>query len=405
MSSSLGQIFRVTTFGESHGPAIGVVIDGCPSGIPIDMLAVNAELARRRPGQSTITTQRKERDAVEWLSGMYQGKTLGSPICFLVRNTDQRSKDYAQWEHVFRPSHADFTYHMKYAHRDPRGGGRASARETIGRVAAGAIAKQILARELNLQIIAYVEQIGNICLQQKDDKFGYLVNSRSVEESMVRCPDAKVSQQMIDLIREAQKAGDSLGGVIRTIVHNVPPGLGEPVFDKLEAKMAQACLSIPACKGFEVGSGFLASAHSGSQQNDSFYTDASTQKGNANRELKTDAELKTKLTNKWQLWPHVKTKSNHSGGIQGGISNGMPILLRLAFKPTATIHRHQDTVNTQGHSESLRPGGRHDPCVLPRAVPIVEAMIALILIDSYLLQRAADPSWYEAVQAHVNKSK
>ena len=362
MSSTSGILFRITTFGESHGPGVGVVIDGCPADLELDLDAVRLQLQRRRPGQSRLTTQRKESDEFEILSGMHQGKTLGTPLTFLVRNQDVKSNDYERWADVYRPSHADYTYQAKYGFRTPVGGGRASARETVGRVAAGAVAKQILEQELGLQTVAWVDSVGDVSstvFQNPPE------NQHLVDESAVRCPDPEASKKMIALIEEVRKTGDTIGGCVGVRVDNVPPGLGEPVFEKLEAELARACLSIPACKGFECGSGFAGSRMRGSEHNDPFLP-------------AKESEI-------------LRTKSNFSGGIQGGISNGMPVELRLAFKPTATIHREQETVNERGEAVVLKAGGRHDPCVLPRAVPVVEAMVNLTLVDMFLRQRALHP--------------
>ncbi|MBI5411762.1 chorismate synthase [Candidatus Peregrinibacteria bacterium] len=354
MSNSFGNVFKITTFGESHGPAIGVVIDGCPPGLRVNPEDIAKELARRRPGQSRITTQRRERDAVEILSGMHEGKTLGSPIALLIRNEDTKSGDYNNLKNTFRPSHADFTYEAKYGRRDPRGGGRASARETVSRVAAGVFAKKLLAQE-KIEILAYVRQIYHVIA----DILPETVTSSQVESNIVRCPDTSAAKKMIETIEDMSLLGDSVGGIIECIIRNVPAGLGSPVFDKLEARLAQAMLSIPATRGFEVGEGFNAALFTGNEHNDAFVAT----KGK------------------------IRTKTNHSGGIQGGISNGMPILFRVAFKPTATILKEQDTVDSKGKKMKLQVVGRHDPCVLPRAVPIVEAMAALVLADEWLRQK------------------
>lgn len=357
MGSSFGTLFRITTFGESHGGGVGVVVDGCPPRHPIDLEFIQAELDRRRPGQSSLVTQRKEADRVEVLSGVQDGVSLGTPICMLVRNEDARSRDYDEMREKFRPSHADFTYEEKYGIRAWEGGGRASARETVGRVAAGAIAKSWLAAEFGVQIVAYVEQIASIEAQVDPQS----VIQSEVEATPVRCPDLAVATKMIELIEATRKEGDSIGGVIGCVARNVPSGWGEPVFDKLEADLAKALLSLPACKGFESGSGFAGTRMKGSEHNDAF---------------RADAERK------------VSTPTNHSGGIQGGISNGMPITLRAAFKPTATIMREQDTVNKDRENTTLSGRGRHDPCVLPRAVVMVEAMVAIVLMDHALRQRS-----------------
>jgi chorismate synthase len=358
VSSSFGRLFRITTFGESHGPAVGVVIDGCPPRLPVSREEIQTELDRRRPGQSRITTQRQEADEVEILSGVQDGLTLGTPIALLVRNADQRSNDYEEMRTKYRPSHADFTYQAKYGIRAWQGGGRASARETIGRVAAGAVARKLLELEAAVEIVAWVKRVAD----QEADVDPARVARADVEANIVRCPDPAAAAAMIGLIDAARKDGDSLGGVIEAVARRVPAGLGDPIFDKLEADLAKALLSLPACKGFESGSGFAGTRLRGSQHNDPFYPDAAEGR--------------------------VRTRTNRSGGIQGGISNGEDILVRAAFKPTATILREQETVDVDGQATTLKPRGRHDPCVLPRAVPIVEAMIALVLADHYLRQRA-----------------
>jgi chorismate synthase len=357
MANTFGQLFRVTTFGESHGGGIGVVVDGCPPKIDISEADIQGELDRRRPGQSSITTQRKEEDRCEILSGVFEGKTLGTPIAILVRNKDARPEDYADLAKTFRPSHADFTYEAKYGIRNWQGGGRASARETIGRVAAGAVARRVLAKFYpKIEIVAYVTQVHEVTAKIEKWK----VKREDVDANIVRCPDKAAAKIMMQLIEEVRDHGDSLGGAIECVVRNAPPGLGEPVFDKLEADLAKAMLSLPATKGFEIGSGFSAIRLRGSQHNDAF-------------EMR-DGE--------------VHTSSNFSGGIQGGISNGEEIYFRVAFKPTATIAREQKTVTTSRESTTLTARGRHDPFVLPRAVPMVEAMTALVLCDHALRQRA-----------------
>jgi chorismate synthase len=348
-------MFRLTTWGESHGDAIGVVIDGCPPRLPLSVEDIQTELDRRRPGQSEISTQRREGDKAEILSGVFEGLTLGTPISIGVWNQDARSKDYEYMRTAFRPSHADYTYQAKYGIRNWMGGGRASARETIGRVAAGAVAKKVLGREYGVEIIGYVKQVWNLVSHVDPDT----VLASDVEASMVRSPDQDMAVRMIERIKEARKDGDSLGGVVEAVARNVPVGLGEPVFDKLEADLARAMLSLPACKGFEVGSGFSGVTMTGSQHNDPFYNDGG----------------------------RIRTRTNRSGGIQGGISNGENIVIRAAFKPTATIMKPQETVDVDGNSIVLEGRGRHDPCVLPRAVPIVEAMMALVLVDHALRQR------------------
>jgi chorismate synthase len=353
--NSFGTMFRVTTFGESHGPAVGVVIDGCPPRLPITVEEIQRELDRRRPGQSAITTQRRESDSVEILSGVRDGVTLGTPISLLVRNSDQRSGDYDEMRTKFRPSHADYTYQAKYGVRAWEGGGRASARETIGRVAAGVLARKALAVAGAIDIVAWVQRVQDLEVEVDTSK----VTREAVESNIVRCPDAATATKMIALIDGARKAGDSLGGVVEAVARGVPPGLGEPVFDKLDADLAKAMLSLPAAKGFEIGSGFAGTRLTGSQHNDPFYDGTG----------------------------RVRTRSNRSGGVQGGISNGEEIVIRVAFKPTATILREQETVDENGHDTTIKARGRHDPCVLPRAVPIVEAMLALVLADHFLRQR------------------
>lgn len=356
MGSSFGHLFRIATWGESHGPAVGVVVDGCPARLALDESVIQGELDRRKPGQSRITTQRKEPDTVEILSGVYGGQTLGTPIAMLVRNADARGKDYSEMREKFRPSHADFTYHSKYGIRAVEGGGRASARETVGRVAAGAVAKVALA-DAGIEVRAWVEQVQDIAC----DVDPVAVTDDQIEANIARCPDPVVADVMIERIDRARKDGDSLGGVVAAVATGVPVGLGEPVFDKLEAELARAVMSIPACKGFEVGSGFAGTRLRGSAHNDPFVLD--------------DAGA-------------IRTETNRSGGIQGGISNGMPITMRAAFKPTATIMQEQRTVTSEGETTVLEPRGRHDPCVLPRAVPIVEAMVRLVLVDAWLRHRA-----------------
>jgi len=349
-------LFRVTTFGESHGPAIGVVVDGCPPRLPLDLAQIQAELDRRRPGQSRLVSQRKESDQVEILSGVLDGVTLGTPIAMMIRNQDARSKDYEEISRAYRPSHADYTYDAKYGIRAIAGGGRASARETAGRVAAGAIAQQLLARH-GVSIVAWVDEVQGIAASVDDAS----VTRTAVDTTDVRCPDAVAAAKMTERIERARKDGDSVGGVIRAVARGVPAGWGEPVFDKLEADLAKAMLSIPAVKGVENGSGFAGTLLTGSEHNDVFYR-------------RDDGA--------------IGTRTNRSGGVQGGISNGEPITLRIAFKPTATIMRPQDTVDPDGNPTVLSPKGRHDPCVLPRAVPIVEAMFALVLADHALRQAA-----------------
>ena len=358
MGSSFGKIFRVTTFGESHGGAVGVILDGCPPKLKININLIQKELDRRRPGQSNITTPRNEDDKLEILSGLKEGITLGTPIAMLVRNKDQRPGDYSNLEQVFRPSHADGTYHLKYGIQAGSGGGRASARETIGRVAAGAIAKQLLKNLFNTEILSWVKRIHDIDSQVNKNK----LTQSKIDSNIVRCPDDKVAAKMIKRIKELQQEGDSCGGVIECLVKNVPSGLGMPVFDKLEADLAKALMSLPATKGFEIGSGFLGTYLRGSEHNDSF--------------IESDDISK------------LKTISNNSGGIQGGISNGENIEMKIAFKPTATIGKEQKTVNAYGKEVLMKAKGRHDPCVLPRAVPMVDSMVALVLADHLLLHQA-----------------
>jgi chorismate synthase len=357
MGNSFGQLFRVTTFGESHGSGIGVVIDGCPPKIDINEAEIQRELDRRRPGQSKITTQRKEEDRCENLSGVFENKTLGTPIAILIRNKDARPEDYVDLAKTFRPSHADFTYEAKYGIRNWQGGGRASARETIGRVAAGAIARKVLEKFYSkIDIVAYVAQVHDFAARIDMSK----VKTKDVDANIVRCPDAATAIKMIALIEKTRAAGDSLGGIIECVVRNAPAGLGEPVFDKLEADLAKAMLSLPATKGFEIGSGFAATRMKGSEHNDAF-------------EMRGGK---------------IRTSTNFSGGVQGGITNGEEIYFRVAFKPTATIAREQKTVSSAREEMKLAARGRHDPCVLPRAVPMVEAMAALVLCDHALRQRA-----------------
>ena len=355
MANTFGHMFRITTWGESHGDAIGVAVDGCPPRLPLEVEEIQKELDRRRPGQSEISTQRREGDRAEILSGVFEGETLGTPILIGVWNSDARSKDYDHMRRVYRPSHADYSYDAKYGIRNWKGGGRASARETIGRVAAGAIAKKILAREFGVEIVGYVKQVWQLYA----DVDPSTVTQEDVESNIARCPDQDMAVQMIERIKEARKDGDSLGGVVECVARGVPVGLGEPVFDKLEADLAKSVLSMPACKGFEVGSGFGGTTLTGSQHNDPFYSEGG----------------------------RIRTRTNNSGGIQGGISNGEDIIIRAAFKPTATIMREQQTVDVDGNEVTLKGRGRHDPCVLPRAVPIVESMMALVLADHALRQR------------------
>lgn len=348
--NSFGSLFKLTTYGESHGEAIGGMIDGCPAGIDLDLEKIQYELSRRRPGQSKITTQRKESDEVKFLSGIFEGKTTGTPIGFMIENKDHKSKDYSHIKEVYRPSHADYTYDKKYGFRDYRGGGRSSARETACRVVAGAIAKQFLNE---IKITAFVSAVGELSLEKDFAELDF----EQIEQNLVRCPDSALAREMEIYIKKIRKQGDTVGGVITCYIENVPAGLGEPVFDKLHAQLAKAMLSINAVKGFEYGSGFAGAKMKGSQHNDEFLESG-------------------------------KTKSNYSGGIQGGISNGMPIYFKVAFKPVATIMKSQETINTQLEKVEMQGKGRHDPCVVPRAVPIVEAMAALVLADFQLLQNS-----------------
>ncbi len=355
MSSTYGKIFKISTFGESHGKAIGVVIDGCPAGIGFDESFIQSELDRRKPGQSRITTQRREADEFEVLSGVFEGKTTGTPIALVIHNEDQRSKDYGHIADRFRPSHADFTYSTKYGVRDYRGGGRSSARETAARVAAGALAK-IALNSLNISIQAYVSQVGKMKL----NKEYWELDLSKTDDNAVRCPDPETAQAMFDYIDDIRKKGDSIGGLITCVIKGTPAGWGEPVFDKLHAELGKAMLGINAVKGFEYGSGFAGIELLGSEHNDEFYTDEEDK---------------------------VRTRTNHSGGVQGGISNGEDIYFKVAFKPVATIMQDQESVNEAGEKVIVSGKGRHDPCVLPRAVPIVEAMAALVLMDFCLRNR------------------
>ncbi|MFN3927667.1 MAG: chorismate synthase [Pseudanabaenaceae cyanobacterium] len=356
MGSSFGQIFRLHTFGESHGGGVGVIVDGCPPRLELCEQDIQQELDRRRPGQSKITTPRQEEDKCEILSGVFEGKTLGTPIAILVRNKDARSQDYAEIGEKFRPSHADYTYQAKYGIRNYQGGGRASARETIGRVAGGAIAKKYLRTVAGVEIVAYVKSIKHLTAQVDPNQ----VTLAQVESNIVRCPDPVLAEQMITLIEAVRQEGNSIGGVVECVVKNVPVGLGEPVFDKLEADLAKAVMSLPASKGFEIGSGFAGTLLTGREHNDEFYMEGD----------------------------RLRTRTNNSGGVQGGISNGENIIIRTAFKPTATILQAQNTVSVKGEETVLTARGRHDPCVLPRAVPMVEAMVAIVLCDHYLRQKA-----------------
>lgn len=348
--NSIGNIFKLTTFGESHGSVIGGIIDGCPAGIELNLEQIQDELDRRKPGQSKIVTQRKESDTVQFLSGIFEGKTTGASIGFIIPNENQKSQDYSHIEEAFRPSHADFTYEKKYGIRDHRGGGRTSARETANWVVAGAVAKQILS---NIQIHAYTSSVGDLFLEKPYQALDF----SKVESNIVRCPDEEIAEQMIAKIQEIRKAGDTIGGTVTCVLQNIPIGLGEPIFDKLHAKLGQTMLSINAVKGFEYGSGFCGARMKGSEHNDLFNEDGTT-------------------------------KSNLSGGIQGGISNGMDIYFRVAFKPVATIMQEQETINSKGELVQMQGKGRHDPCVVPRAVPIVEALAAMVLLDFVMLDKA-----------------
>jgi chorismate synthase len=359
VSSSWGSAFRIHTFGESHGGGVGVVVDGCPPRLAIDLADIQADLDRRRPGQSRLVTQRDETDTVEILSGVFRGETLGTPIGLLVRNKDARSSAYDHLEHVYRPSHADYTTDAKYGIRNHQGGGRASARETIGRVAAGAIARKLLAEVAGVEVLAWVSRVHKVDAHVDSDQ----VTLEDVEAHPTRCPVAETAELMAEAIEDARRAGDSLGGVVECVVRNTPAGLGDPVFSKLEADLAAAMMSIPATKGFEIGSGFASTTMTGLEHNDPFMPGLDGR-------------------------PHTST--NHSGGVQGGISNGEPITFRVAFKPTATISSEQKTVDTRGNAITLAAKGRHDPCVLPRAVPIVEAMACLTVADAWLRQRQVD---------------
>lgn len=357
MSSTYGKLVKIATFGESHGAGIGVIMEGCPAGIYFDTDFIQQELTRRKPGQSRITTQRREADEFEVLSGVFEGKTTGTPIAMLIRNQDQRSKDYSHIATQYRPSHADYTYQAKYGIRDYRGGGRSSARETAARVAAGAVAKLVLTK-LGMSVQAYVSQVGKLKLEKSYQD----LDLAQAEENAVRCPDPAMAERMFDYIDETRKKGDSIGGVVTCVIKGTPVGLGEPVFDKLHAELGKAMLSINAVKGFEYGSGFDGVEMYGSEHNDAIFRDENGK---------------------------VYTKTNHSGGIQGGISNGEDIYFRVAFKPVATIMQDQESVNEEGEKVVVQGKGRHDPCVVPRAVPIVEAMAALVMLDFYLRHQAS----------------
>ncbi len=349
MSNTFGKLFTLTSFGESHGIAIGGIIDGCPAGLTLDIEAIQAELDRRKPGQSKIVTQRKEPDQVEFLSGIFEGQTTGTSIGFIIKNTNQKSKDYSDIKETFRPSHADYTYSQKYGLRDYRGGGRSSARETANWIVAGSIAKQLLK---GIKINAFTSSVGSITLDKNYQELDF----SNTENNMVRCPDSEAAEKMIQRIQEIKKQGDTIGGTITCVAQNVPIGYGEPIFDKLHARLGQAMLTLNAVKGFEYGSGFEGTQLKGSEHNDAFNTDGST-------------------------------KTNLSGGIQGGISNGMDVYFKVAFKPVATLLQKYDTIDTDGNAVEVQGKGRHDPCVVPRAVPIIEALTAMVLADFYLLNK------------------
>lgn len=357
MSNKLGHIFNITTFGESHGVSMGVVIDGCPAGVEIQIEEIQRWLDQRRPGQSALVSQRQENDQVRILSGVFEGKTTGMPIAILIDNEDARSKDYAHIKGVFRPSHADYTYETKYQHRDYRGGGRSSARETVSRVAAGAVAAQMLRQVSNIETYCYVHSVGEIEVKKNYTE----LDLTTIEHSEIRCPDPETAQQMIAKIQEIKKEGNTIGGTIVGVLKNVPTGLGEPVFDKFHAELGKAMLSINAVKGFEIGSGFEGTRMTGKEHNDVFVSNG----GN------------------------ISTLTNHSGGVQGGITNGQDIYFKVAFKPVATIMRDQESVDNQGNNIVVQGKGRHDPCVLPRAVPIVNAMANLVLADFWLRNKTA----------------
>ncbi len=359
MGNTFGQLFRVTTWGESHGGAIGAVVDGCPSLLPLSEADIQPDLDRRAPGQSHLVTQRKESDTVRIVSGVFEGRTLGTPIGLLIPNEDQRSADYQEVQEKYRPSHADYTYEAKFGIRDWRGGGRTSARETAGRVAAGAIARKLLATRWHVEIVAWVSKVARVSIDCDVER----VTREAVEATPIRCPDPAVAAQMIAAVEGARKDGNSLGGVVTCALRGCPPGWGEPVFDRLEADLARGMLSLPASKGFEIGSGFAGVELTGLEHNDSFYMEGD----------------------------RVRTRTNRSGGVQGGITNGETVYFRVAFKPTATVMRPQDTVTVRHEDSTIQGRGRHDPCVLPRAVPMVEAMAALVLADHALRHEAVRP--------------
>jgi chorismate synthase len=358
VGNTWGQLFRVTTWGESHGAGIGAVVDGCPPRLQLSEADIQPDLDRRVPGQSAITTQRKETDTVQILSGVFEGRTLGTPISMLIPNADMRPGDYREVMEKYRPSHADYTYEAKYGIRDWRGGGRTSARETAGRVAAGAIARKLLLERFRVTVVAWVSKVGALKVECDPER----VTRNEVDLTPIRCPDLSMAERMIAAVEAARKDGDSLGGVVTCAVRGCPPGWGEPVFDRLEADLAKAVISLPASKGFEIGSGFAGTDLRGSQHNDEFYMDGA----------------------------RIRTRTNRSGGVQGGITNGETIYFRVAFKPTATIMREQRTVSVVREDATITGRGRHDPCVLPRAVPMVEAMVLLVLADQWLRQRAVD---------------
>lgn len=384
--NTFGSLFRVTTFGESHGPAVGVVIDGCPAGLKLSEKDFLQDLARRKTGQSALVSSRQEDDQVEILSGVFEGKTTGTPIALMVRNANAKSEHYDMLKNTYRPSHSDFTYEKKYGVRDHRGGGRSSARETVARVMAGVVAKKVLkfqdpsskfqdpGSKNGMEILAYVKQVGDIVADIDPVK----VNFKMVEANIVRCPDAKVAKKMIERIQQVQKKGDTIGGVVECVVKNVPAGLGDPVFGKLKATLAQAMMSLPATMGFEIGSGFGSLDMLGSEHNDQFVLEEKNSKSEArnSKQIQNDGKV-------------IRTLTNNSGGIQGGISNGMPIVFRVCFKPVATVFQDQQTVTKDLKKHTLKMYGRHDPCVVPRAVVIVEAMAAIVLVDALLKQKIA----------------
>ncbi len=368
MSNTFGKIFRITTWGESHGPAVGVVVDGCPAGLALSASDIQADLDRRRPGQSKVTSSRQEPDQAEILSGVFEGQTLGTPISIMVHNQDVRLPDYDALKDVFRPGHADYAWQAKYGIRDFRGGGRASGRETVGRVAGGAIAR-VLLRHIGIDVLGFVSQVEDIKLKIKNEKLKLL--RQEIENSIVRCPDEKVSAEMVKLIEDVRATGDSVGGIVAIIAYGVPVGLGEPVFVKLSADLAGALMSIPAVKAVEIGSGFDSARMRGSEHNDKLI-------------IKNE---KIKMENLGV--PSGQTITNNAGGISGGISNGMPIVVRIAVKPTSSISQEQETIDARGHNQKIKITGRHDPCLCPRVVPVAEAMMALVLADHYLISRTS----------------